>query len=156
MIAARLIILSIFASTPNLRSPRRTQIIHIFRSQERSTNLNSTQQYTKGRKHRTIGGSSFSLNTPPKLHMLHKYFTCNSASISLGLHEWKAPDAIKRIKLVSMLPCRVDTLDPSIMGSRSLCTPSALASADRRSPTLQIYKKARLQRKANGGVRAFQ
>ena len=73
---------------------------------------------------------------------------CSSASRSEGLTEWKAPDAMNRIKSVFTLPCLVlmEQLNqhrhpisctgctqgctyPSIRGNRSLCTPSALASA---------------------------
>mmetsp|Transcript_26178 Transcript_26178/g.57961 ORF Transcript_26178/g.57961 Transcript_26178/m.57961 type:complete len:266 (-) Transcript_26178:45-842(-) len=54
---------------------------------------------------------------------------CSSASRSEGLEVWKAPDAINRMKSVLTLPCLVEMEEPSISGSRSLCTPSEEASA---------------------------
>ena len=54
---------------------------------------------------------------------------CSSASMSEGLQEWKAPLQMNRMWSVFTLPCFVCTTDPSMMGSRSLCTPSELASA---------------------------
>ena len=55
--------------------------------------------------------------------------TCNSASKSEGFDEWKAPDAMNKMKSVFTLPCLVDIVDPSIRGNKSLCTPSEEASA---------------------------
>lgn len=54
---------------------------------------------------------------------------CSSASMSEGLQEWKAPLQINRMWSVFTLPCLVCTTEPSMMGSKSLCTPSELASA---------------------------
>lgn len=54
---------------------------------------------------------------------------CSSASMSLGLQEWKAPLQMNRMWSVFTLPCLVETTLPSMMGSRSRCTPSLLASA---------------------------
>jgi len=53
----------------------------------------------------------------------------SSASMSDGLHEWKAPLQMNRMWSVLTLPYLVDTTEPSMMGSRSLWTPSELASA---------------------------
>ena len=49
---------------------------------------------------------------------------CNSGIRSDGLETWNAPEAIKRICVVSTIPYFVGTFVPSIMGSRSRCTPS--------------------------------
>ncbi|MCY1550469.1 hypothetical protein D9M68_867260 [compost metagenome] len=49
---------------------------------------------------------------------------CNSGSRSLGLLTWKAPEAMNRIWSVCTGPYLVDTVVPSISGSRSRCTPS--------------------------------
>ena len=38
--------------------------------------------------------------------------TCNSANKSDGLDEWKAPDAMKRMKSVFTFPCLVVMHDP--------------------------------------------
>ena len=46
-----------------------------------------------------------------------------------GLDEWNAPEAINKIKSVFTFPCFVDMAEPSIKGSKSLCTPSLDASA---------------------------
>ena len=54
---------------------------------------------------------------------------CSSASMSLGLHWWNAPLQMNRMWSVLTLPNLVLTWLPSMMGSRSLCTPSLLASA---------------------------
>ncbi len=54
---------------------------------------------------------------------------CSSASMSDGLQEWKAPLQMNRMWSVLTLPYLVDTTEPSMMGSRSLWTPSELASA---------------------------
>ena len=54
---------------------------------------------------------------------------CSSASMSDGLHEWKAPLQMNRMWSVLTLPYLVETTDPSMMGSKSLWTPSELASA---------------------------
>mmetsp|Transcript_11584 Transcript_11584/g.34329 ORF Transcript_11584/g.34329 Transcript_11584/m.34329 type:complete len:209 (-) Transcript_11584:596-1222(-) len=64
---------------------------------------------------------------------------CSSARRSEGLHWWKAPEQTKRMWSVLMLPCLVLTVEPSMSGSRSRCTPSELASAEpRMSLRLQI------------------
>mmetsp|Transcript_7139 Transcript_7139/g.18278 ORF Transcript_7139/g.18278 Transcript_7139/m.18278 type:complete len:512 (-) Transcript_7139:230-1765(-) len=57
---------------------------------------------------------------------------CSSASRSDGLHWWKAPEHTNRMWSVLMLPCFVLTVEPSISGSRSRCTPSDDASAEPR------------------------
>mmetsp|Transcript_27436 Transcript_27436/g.80069 ORF Transcript_27436/g.80069 Transcript_27436/m.80069 type:complete len:284 (+) Transcript_27436:431-1282(+) len=64
----------------------------------------------------------------------------SSASRSEGLTWWKAPEAMKRMWSVWTLPYLVLIVEPSIRGSRSRCTPSALASAEvlRMSRELQI------------------
>ena len=49
---------------------------------------------------------------------------CNSGIRSLGLARWKAPDAMNRIWSVRTMPYLVLTVEPSISGSRSRCTPS--------------------------------
>mmetsp|Transcript_43986 Transcript_43986/g.84027 ORF Transcript_43986/g.84027 Transcript_43986/m.84027 type:complete len:320 (-) Transcript_43986:327-1286(-) len=54
---------------------------------------------------------------------------CSSASMSDGLHEWNAPEHTNRMWSVFTLPYLVETSDPSMMGSRSRCTPSEDASA---------------------------
>ena len=54
---------------------------------------------------------------------------CSSASMSEGLHEWKAPLQMNRMWSVLTLPYLVETTEPSMMGSKSLWTPSELASA---------------------------
>ena len=54
---------------------------------------------------------------------------CSSASMSDGLHEWKAPLQMNRMWSVLTLPYLVETTEPSMMGSKSLWTPSELASA---------------------------
>lgn len=53
---------------------------------------------------------------------------CNSANMSLGWQEWNAPEQMNSTWSVFMLPYWVLTMLPSMMGSRSRCTPSALAS----------------------------
>ena len=49
--------------------------------------------------------------------------------MSDGLQEWKAPLQMNRMWSVLTLPYLVETTDPSMMGSRSLWTPSEEASA---------------------------
>ena len=67
--------------------------------------------------------SSYSpLLRPPPTHT----HTCSSASMSLGLLLWKAPLQTKRMWSVLTVPYFVVTADPSMMGSRSRCTPSLL------------------------------
>ena len=54
---------------------------------------------------------------------------------------WKAPEAMNRMWSVCTGPCLVETVVPSISGSRSRCTPSRLTSAPRvsaRAQTLSI------------------
>mmetsp|Transcript_14597 Transcript_14597/g.25682 ORF Transcript_14597/g.25682 Transcript_14597/m.25682 type:complete len:243 (-) Transcript_14597:721-1449(-) len=66
---------------------------------------------------------------------------CSSASRSDGFAVWNAPDAMNRMWSVSTLPYFVLMVEPSMSGSRSRCTPSALASAEpmpRKSRELQI------------------
>ena len=46
---------------------------------------------------------------------------------------WKAPEAMKRMWSVFTGPCLVETVVPSISGSRSRCTPSREMSAPARS-----------------------
>mmetsp|Transcript_12716 Transcript_12716/g.38334 ORF Transcript_12716/g.38334 Transcript_12716/m.38334 type:complete len:300 (-) Transcript_12716:1166-2065(-) len=53
---------------------------------------------------------------------------CSSASMSDGFTEWKAPLQMNRMWSVFTLPYLVETVLPSMMGSRSRCTPSLLAS----------------------------
>lgn len=65
---------------------------------------------------------------------------CSSASMSDGLHEWKAPLQMNRMWSVLTLPYLVETTDPSMMGSKSLWTPSELASAP---PERQLNWKKR-------------
>src|SRR5512139_510710 len=47
----------------------------------------------------------------------------SSGMRSEGLLTWNAPAAMNRMKSVRTTPCLVLTLDPSTIGSRSLCTP---------------------------------
>ena len=54
---------------------------------------------------------------------------CSSGIRSDGLVRWKAPDAMKRIWSVLTMPNLVFTVQPSISGSRSRCTPSRDTSA---------------------------
>ena len=54
---------------------------------------------------------------------------CNSGSKSEGLATWNAPEAINKIWSVLTDPYFVETVEPSIRGSKSLCTPSLLTSA---------------------------
>ena len=61
--------------------------------------------------------------------------------MSEGLHEWKAPLQMKRMWSVLTLPYLVDTTEPSMMGSRSLWTPSELASA----PVDEVLRKHRFR-----------
>ena len=49
---------------------------------------------------------------------------CNSGIKSEGLTRWNAPDAIKRMWSVLTVPYFVETVQPSIKGSKSRCTPS--------------------------------
>ena len=49
---------------------------------------------------------------------------CSSGSRSDGFDMWKAPDAMNRMWSVFTAPCLVETVVPSISGSRSRCTPS--------------------------------
>ena len=49
---------------------------------------------------------------------------CSSGSRSEGLATWKAPEAMNSTWSVFTGPCLVDTVVPSISGSRSRCTPS--------------------------------
>mmetsp|Transcript_12895 Transcript_12895/g.35140 ORF Transcript_12895/g.35140 Transcript_12895/m.35140 type:complete len:252 (-) Transcript_12895:645-1400(-) len=53
---------------------------------------------------------------------------CSSAIRSEGLQEWNAPEHMKRMWSVLTFPCFVWTVDPSMIGSRSRCTPSELGS----------------------------
>ena len=46
---------------------------------------------------------------------------------------WKAPEAMNRMWSVFTGPCLVETVVPSISGSRSRCTPSRVTSAPARS-----------------------
>ena len=62
---------------------------------------------------------------------------CSSGIRSDGLDKWKAPDAIKRIWSVLIMPNFVETVQPSINGRRSRCTPSLETSAPLVSPRLQ-------------------
>ena len=58
---------------------------------------------------------------------------CNSGSRSEGLATWKAPEAMNRMWSVFTGPYLVETVVPSISGSRSRCTPSRETSAPARS-----------------------
>ena len=49
---------------------------------------------------------------------------CSSGSRSDGLEIWNAPEAMNRMWSVFTAPCLVETVVPSISGSRSRCTPS--------------------------------
>ena len=49
---------------------------------------------------------------------------CSSGSRSDGFATWNAPDAMNRMWSVFTAPCLVETVVPSISGSRSRCTPS--------------------------------
>mmetsp|Transcript_36982 Transcript_36982/g.87858 ORF Transcript_36982/g.87858 Transcript_36982/m.87858 type:complete len:362 (-) Transcript_36982:431-1516(-) len=62
---------------------------------------------------------------------------CSSASMSDGLFEWKAPEHMNSMWSVSTFPYFVVTDDPSMMGSRSRCTPSLLASGEYRFSLLE-------------------
>ena len=63
---------------------------------------------------------------------------CNSGIKSDGLATWKAPDAINNIWSVFTMPCLVLTVEPSINGNRSRCTPSRDTSGPDDSPRLHI------------------
>lgn len=52
----------------------------------------------------------------------------SSGMRSDGLTLWNAPDAMKRMWLVEMFPCFVETVQPSMIGRRSRWTPSDDAS----------------------------
>ncbi len=57
---------------------------------------------------------------------------------------WNAPEAMKRMWSVLTGPCLVETVVPSISGSRSRCTPSRLTSPPRasdRAQTLSISSR---------------
>ena len=54
---------------------------------------------------------------------------CSSGTRSLGLLRWKAPEAMNRMWSVLTMPSLVFTVQPSISGSRSRCTPSRETSA---------------------------
>ena len=58
---------------------------------------------------------------------------CSSGSRSEGLATWKAPEAMNRMWSVFTGPYLVETVVPSISGSRSRCTPSRETSAPARS-----------------------
>mmetsp|Transcript_7870 Transcript_7870/g.26006 ORF Transcript_7870/g.26006 Transcript_7870/m.26006 type:complete len:307 (+) Transcript_7870:1282-2202(+) len=62
---------------------------------------------------------------------------CNSANISLGLFWLNAPDAMNKIWSVETFPYFVETTDPSMIGSKSRCTPSEEASAPCRESELE-------------------
>src|SRR5690554_4690022 len=49
---------------------------------------------------------------------------CSSGIRSEGSDRWKAPEAMKRMWSVFTMPYLVETVEPSISGSRSRCTPS--------------------------------
>ena len=63
---------------------------------------------------------------------------CSSGNRSDGLAMWNAPDAINRMWSVFTAPCLVDTVVPSISGSRSRCTPSRETSPTRAPSRTQI------------------
>ncbi|MCY1298707.1 hypothetical protein D9M70_482050 [compost metagenome] len=54
---------------------------------------------------------------------------CSSGTRSLGLDRWNAPEAMNRMWSVFTMPSLVFTVQPSISGSRSRCTPSRETSA---------------------------
>ena len=54
---------------------------------------------------------------------------CNSGNRSEGFAIWNAPEAMNRMWSVLTAPCLVETVVPSISGSRSRCTPSRETSA---------------------------
>ena len=49
---------------------------------------------------------------------------CSSGNRSDGFDRWNAPEAMNRMWSVLTEPCLVETVVPSISGSRSRCTPS--------------------------------
>ncbi len=63
---------------------------------------------------------------------------CSSGMRSDGLATWNAPDATNRMWSVFTMPCFVETVLPSIRGSKSRCTPSRDTSGPELSPRLQI------------------
>ncbi|MNF83703.1 hypothetical protein D3C84_660310 [compost metagenome] len=63
---------------------------------------------------------------------------CSSGTRSLGLLRWKAPEAMNRMWSVLTMPSLVLTVQPSISGSRSRCTPSRDTSAPPTLPRLAI------------------
>ena len=54
---------------------------------------------------------------------------CSSGIRSDGLLRWKAPEATNKIWSVRMTPCLVLTVQPSMSGNKSRCTPSRDTSA---------------------------
>ena len=60
---------------------------------------------------------------------------CSSGSRSEGLAMWNAPEAMNSTWSVFTGPCLVETVVPSISGSRSRCTPSRETSAPMRPPS---------------------
>ena len=63
---------------------------------------------------------------------------CNSGIRSDGLETWKAPDAMNKMWSVFTIPCLVVTVQPSISGNRSRCTPSRDTPPSFESLRLQI------------------
>mmetsp|Transcript_13952 Transcript_13952/g.34374 ORF Transcript_13952/g.34374 Transcript_13952/m.34374 type:complete len:232 (-) Transcript_13952:832-1527(-) len=63
---------------------------------------------------------------------------CSSASMSDGLAEWNAPEQMNRMWSVLTVPCLVCTAEPSMMGSRSRCTPCELGSPVRQGELREL------------------
>ncbi|MNF93652.1 hypothetical protein D3C84_763350 [compost metagenome] len=61
---------------------------------------------------------------------------CSSGTRSLGLLRWNAPEAMNRMWSVLTMPSLVLTVQPSISGSRSRCTPSRDTSTPPELPRL--------------------
>mmetsp|Transcript_28226 Transcript_28226/g.45241 ORF Transcript_28226/g.45241 Transcript_28226/m.45241 type:complete len:202 (-) Transcript_28226:1170-1775(-) len=77
---------------------------------------------------------------------------CNSASISLGFTLWKAPEAMNKIWSVLMLPYLPHvTMLPSMMGSKSRCTPSHDASG----PDLESFELTILSISSRNTIPSF-
>mmetsp|Transcript_13951 Transcript_13951/g.34368 ORF Transcript_13951/g.34368 Transcript_13951/m.34368 type:complete len:431 (-) Transcript_13951:289-1581(-) len=63
---------------------------------------------------------------------------CSSAMRSPGLAEWNAPEQMNRMWSVLTVPCLVCTAEPSMMGSRSRCTPCELGSPVRQGELREL------------------